>query len=82
MHTAAETTRMEIGQLVQTSHPILEDLGGRWMPQPLETVTATPSKPSAPADAQCQAAPTLHCFHATETAHDDPFAQAVTASNP
>lgn len=62
---------METGQLVQTSHPILEDLGGRWMPQPLEAVTTTPSKPSAPKDAQCQAAPTLHHYHANESVRDD-----------
>ena len=72
----------KIGQLVQSSHPILEDLGGRWMPQPLEAVTATPSKPSAPKGAQCQTAPTLHRFHANETTQDDRLVQAVTASNP
>ena len=29
------------GTPVQGSHPVLEDLGGRWMPEPLHSSVAT-----------------------------------------
>lgn len=72
---------METGQLIEDSHPILEDLGGRWMPQSLEAVTAALSSPAASMDAQCQVAPTLHQYYANEATQDDILARAVPNSS-